>query len=61
MRRGIASTARRGWLKRGANAPAAPDRRWQMALAASVLLPVALGLTLSRWRAVRSSTPCSSA
>ncbi len=47
MRRGIASAARRGWLKRGANAPPAPDRRWQMALAASVLLSLALGLSLT--------------
>jgi hypothetical protein len=51
MRRGIASAARRGWLKRGANAPNAPDRRlpirrWQTALAASVLLSLALGLSM---------------
>jgi hypothetical protein len=47
MRRGIASAARRGWIKRGANAPAvATDRRWQAALAASVLLSLGLGLTL---------------
>jgi hypothetical protein len=47
MRRGIASAARRGWLKRGENAPPAPDRRWQMALAASVVLSLALGLSLT--------------
>jgi hypothetical protein len=47
MRRGIASAARRGWIKRGADAPVAPDRRWQAALAASVLLTLALGLSLS--------------
>ncbi|MBC8027333.1 MAG: hypothetical protein H7Y89_15170 [Steroidobacteraceae bacterium] len=52
MRRGIASAARRGWIKRGANAPAAPDRRWpnrrwQTALAASVLLSLGLGLSLT--------------
>jgi hypothetical protein len=48
MRRGIASAARRGWLERGAAAPArAPvDRRWQMALAASVLLSLGLAVSL---------------
>jgi hypothetical protein len=46
MRRGIASAARRGWIKRGANAPPAPDRRWQAALAATVLLSLALGMSL---------------
>jgi hypothetical protein len=42
LRRGIASAARRGWLKRG-GAPArqfAPERRWRMAAAASVVLSV---------------------
>jgi hypothetical protein len=47
MRRGIASAARRGWIKRGAITPAAPDRRWQAALAASVLLSLALVLSLA--------------
>jgi hypothetical protein len=47
MRRGIASAARRGWIKRGANVPMASDRRWQAALAASVLLSLALGLSLA--------------
>ena len=47
LRRGIASAARRGWIKRGAHAPIAPDRRWQGALAATVLLSVAVGLTLT--------------
>jgi hypothetical protein len=47
MRRGIASAARRGWIKRDANAPAAPDRRWQAALAASVILSLALVLSLA--------------
>ena len=37
LRRGIASAARRGWLKRGAPAPVR-EHRWQMALAASVVL-----------------------
>jgi hypothetical protein len=47
MRRGLASAARRGWIKRSAAAPVAPDRRWQAALAASLLLSVALGLSLT--------------
>ena len=47
LRRGIASAARRGWIKRGAEASPAPDRRWQAALAASVLMSLALGLTLT--------------
>jgi hypothetical protein len=47
MRRGIASAARRGWIKRSAAAPVAPDRRWQAALAASLLLSLALGLSLT--------------
>jgi hypothetical protein len=47
MRRGIASAARRGWIKSGSNARVAPDRRWQLALAASVLLSLGLGLSLA--------------
>jgi hypothetical protein len=47
MRRGIASAARRGWIKRDTDVPVTPDRRWQAALAASVLLSVALGLSLT--------------
>jgi len=50
LRRGIASAARRGWLKRGSAArSSASDRRWPMALAASVVLAfsvVALGTLL---------------
>lgn len=45
LRRGMASAARRGWLNRRAPAKVAHDRRWHMALAASVL--VAMGLTFS--------------
>jgi hypothetical protein len=45
LRRGMASAARRGWLKRGMPETVPRDRRWHMALAASVL--VAVGLTLS--------------
>ena len=52
MRRGIASAARRGWLKRGANSLSESDRRrldrrWQIPLAASVLLSLSLGLSLT--------------
>lgn len=47
LRRGIASAARRGWLKRGASQPAAPARRWRMAIAASLVLALmTLGLSL---------------
>lgn len=45
LRRGMASAARRGWLNRRGPAKVAADRRWHMALAASVL--VAVGLTVS--------------
>lgn len=45
LRRGMASAARRGWLNRRAPAKVANDRRWHMAMAASVL--VAMGLTFS--------------
>jgi hypothetical protein len=47
LRRGIASAARRGWLKRGTFRSAAPDRRWRLAVAASLVLAfTALGLSL---------------
>ena len=48
LRRGIASAARRGWLKRGTpTRQTSPDRRWHMAAAASVVLSVmALGALL---------------
>jgi hypothetical protein len=47
LRRGIASAARRGWLKRGAARPLEPDRRWRFAVAASLVLALgALGLSL---------------
>ena len=45
LRRGMASAARRGWLSRRAPAKVGNDRRWHMAMAASVLL--AMGLTVS--------------
>lgn len=41
MRRGIASAARRGWLTRGTQPSRAhQDRRWRMAVAASVVIAV---------------------
>ena len=47
LRRGIASAARRGWLKRGAPVAAQGDRRWRMAVAASLVLALTtLGLSL---------------
>jgi hypothetical protein len=48
MRRGIASAARRGWLNRTqpARVRVAPDRRWHLAIAASVLVSLGLGLSL---------------
>src|SRR3954465_15024310 len=47
MRRGIASAARRGWLKRNAPIPTTPqDRRWHMAIAASVVIAlVTIGIS----------------
>jgi hypothetical protein len=46
LRRGMASAARRGWLRR--TAPEAPlrDRRWQIAAAASLVVSFGLVLTL---------------
>jgi len=46
LRRGIASAARRGWLKRGEPVERGRERNWQVALAASVLVSVGLGLSL---------------
>jgi hypothetical protein len=47
LRRGIASAARRGWLKRGPRQPVQRDRRWQIAIAASLVVGlVTLGLSL---------------
>jgi hypothetical protein len=46
LRRGIASAARRGWLKRNAPIERGRERQWQFALAASVLVAVGLGLSL---------------
>jgi ferric-dicitrate binding protein FerR (iron transport regulator) len=46
LRRGIASAARRGWLKRNAPVERGHHRQWQMALAASVLVAVGLGFSV---------------
>ena len=46
LRRGIASAARRGWLKRTPPAEQRRDHRWHYALAASVLVAVGLGLSV---------------
>ncbi|MEO8016179.1 MAG: hypothetical protein ABI769_00045 [Pseudomonadota bacterium] len=45
LRRGISSAARRGWLQPTAPAEPVRDRRWQFALAASLVM--AFGLVLS--------------
>jgi hypothetical protein len=46
LRRGITSAARRGWIKRSAPAKSGGDRRWQIALAASLILGFGVGLSL---------------
>jgi hypothetical protein len=46
LRRGIASAARRGWLRRGIPEHARRDRRWRVALAASLLASIAVGWSL---------------
>ncbi|MEO8063421.1 MAG: hypothetical protein ABI821_11815 [Pseudomonadota bacterium] len=47
LRRGIASAARRGWLKRDAMQATVPDRRFRYAIAASLVLALmTLGLSL---------------
>lgn len=46
LRRGIASAARRGWLQQPAPANTARQHRWQMAIAASVVLSLGVVLTL---------------
>jgi hypothetical protein len=53
LRRGMASAARRGWLKR--SAPAAPprERHWRLAIAASFVAAVAVGWALYLPRAER--------
>jgi ferric-dicitrate binding protein FerR (iron transport regulator) len=56
LRRGIASAARRGWLKRGAPVERVRDRNWQVALAASVLVSVGLALSILVPREAASPT-----
>jgi hypothetical protein len=46
LRRGISSAARRGWLNRGATQPGEHDRRWRIAVAASLVVTL-MGLGLS--------------
>jgi hypothetical protein len=47
MRRGIASAARRGWLKRGSLTVAAGGSRWRMAIAASIVIAlVTVGISV---------------
>jgi ferric-dicitrate binding protein FerR (iron transport regulator) len=46
LRRGIASAARRGWLTRTAPVDHGRERRWQYAIAASVLVAVGVGMTV---------------
>jgi ferric-dicitrate binding protein FerR (iron transport regulator) len=47
LRRGIASAARRGWLRRDAVQPAGNQQRWRVAMAASLVLALmTLGLSL---------------
>src|SRR5215510_11207232 len=46
LRRGIASAARRGWLKRTAPVNQGRERRWHYAIAACVLVAVGLGLSM---------------
>lgn len=56
LRRGIASAARRGWLRRGVTAPARRDRRWRVAIAASLLASIAVGWSLLLPREDRATT-----
>lgn len=46
LRRGIASAAKRGWLRRGRPDQERPDRRMRVAVAASLLATVAVGWSL---------------
>jgi len=43
LRRGIASAARRGWLRRSAPVTVNRERRWRLAIAASLITAVAVG------------------
>src|SRR5262245_46718870 len=46
LRRGMASAARRGWLKRGVPQEAGTNHRWRYAMAAGLVGLFALGLAL---------------
>jgi hypothetical protein len=62
LRRGIASAARRGWLKRNPAQPVQRDRRWHFAIAASLLVGlVTLGLSLVLPRGDAEQAPTSAA
>src|SRR5262245_35631103 len=47
LRRGIASAARRGWIKRQAPVDRTRERRWQFAIAASAVLSVGIAVSLA--------------
>lgn len=57
LRRGIASAARRGWLNRGTRAPVVSDSRWRVALAASVLVSLAVGMSVLMPRTSGEASP----
>lgn len=46
LRRGIASAARRGWLKRSPSRTINLERRWRLSIAASLIAAVAVGWAL---------------
>src|SRR5512134_2755561 len=46
LRRGIASAARRGWLKHDSHAPPLRTRRWQYAAAASLVMGFGVALAV---------------
>src|SRR6185503_14043678 len=59
LRRGIASAARRGWLRRNVPERARRDRRWRMAIAASLLASLTIGWSLLLPRDDHSQTGAS--
>jgi hypothetical protein len=46
LRRGIASAARRGWLKRSPSRTVTRERQWRLSIAASLITAVAVGWAL---------------
>jgi hypothetical protein len=56
LRRGIASAARRGWLTRNPPVERGLQRHWPMAIAASILVAVGLGLSFTLPRDDGSAT-----